>query len=1159
MTLRLSHFFPIVFLVACSQANSNRHSSSEDPVQITATKQDIRARAALMKVLARLADQETPQEAPWISQYKETLRSKTLSCDIKNEKLSDVLLFFADATGLNLVIHDRVDADALRITFKQEQQPVKKALDSILEQCQLKRHFYKESILIVPKQGDESVLEFYEVSDIVEKVPDYPAPELGLVNPNIIGIGRGAAQPGPRHHLAIYDVQDLVSPVPDFPGPRIQVSELEKEKPHKSRLSRSWKPSSLPQHSLRIKVGEKDELPLDDLDITVQIDGFQARVLIDASFTNSHPKRLEGQFQLRLPSGASPYYLAFGEQRVSLNQAKTPSLPVASTVANTLSVRSKEWSGVREAIMVPSTQAASAYKSEVRKAVDPALLEWSGAGVFQCQLYPLQGLKQHRVVLAYDVPLLRQGQDWVYKLNLPKAQRRPRVHIFSRSQAKPTLAQRGDFQGSTGSWRFEQRDAPNLEYQVRIPGDEAVILLDNDHQLGDHFALRYQPQLPPMTDSKQYSRAVFLLDCSSSAKTGFAQRVQLMEAILRLNRATIKEFAVLFFNIEQYWLRKSFLKNNSESVQQLMKTLNRTVLEGATDLHSALKEAHNAPWLKAQGSHHCYFLLSDGSANWGEQRPSDLLSTVEKQPIYCYQFGFAGTHKDILEALAAQSGGSLFSAYNNQEIESAATAHTKRPWLVQSVALPGSQDILFGGRSKTVYPGQSLLITGKGRVDGPVTLELKSGEKVKRIQWQPRVLKSQLATRIYGQCAHQKMAKLSTELALSMDMAYRIPGPNCSLLMLESERDYKNHFQFDLKKHIKSAKEARIQKLTETFRNSKNLVSGPRQQFQDLIQLLKKHPKVSLQFSQDSLTFLNQLNDSDFERLAPKPQCAQRTKDQASRNIDESADWNAMAQSLHKKGLRSEALRALSASLEFQAGNMDQLRNVAYSSLSWGYHEEAAMLLKTLILRRPAESLPYLTMARALSKAKRIKAAIAWFELALALQNLPENTRLTTGQFYLRLLSKIETESSDEALKAFASKRFKSLRPMFPVIRKGAVVIHLSWNTDRSDVDLFVTEKGGKQCSFNRRVLDSGARLNQDVTRGYGPEHFVHPNPNLYPLQIDLSYFRSNQDRTSQVTRAYLTLIKNWGRDSESVESFIVPLSSAKEKVMVTRLGSFED
>ncbi len=60
--------------------------------------------------------------------------------------------------------------------------------------------------------------------------------------------------------------------------------------------------------------------------------------------------------------------------------------------------RAETWTQPKEAKVVTKEKAAFAYGATVRRKVDPALLEWSGAGVFSARVFPLEPGKVHRIV-----------------------------------------------------------------------------------------------------------------------------------------------------------------------------------------------------------------------------------------------------------------------------------------------------------------------------------------------------------------------------------------------------------------------------------------------------------------------------------------------------------------------------------------------------------------------------------------------------------------------------------------------------------------------------------------------------------------------------------------------------------------------------------------
>ena len=50
--------------------------------------------------------------------------------------------------------------------------------------------------------------------------------------------------------------------------------------------------------------------------------------------------------------------------------------------------------------------------------------------------------------------------------------------------------------------------------------------------------------------------------------------------------------------------------------------------------------------------------------------------------------------------------------------------------------------------------------------------------------------------------------------------------------------------------------------------------------------------------------------------------------------------------------------------------------------------------------------------------------------------------------------------------------------------------VTISWNTDATDVDLWVIEPDNTKCYYPNRVTKNGGELTEDMTQGYGPERF---------------------------------------------------------------------
>ena len=417
----------------------------------------------------------------------------------------------------------------------------------------------------------------------------------------------------------------------------------------------TWKPAHVVPNSSRLMVGDKEELALKGMQVDVRVDSFRARVLIDLYYFNDRPQQLEGNFQLRLPDEASPYFFAFGRTvyqapQVTANDSmffKPQQVSQGDTTPEKiLALRGNSWEQPKVARMVPREKAALAYRDTVRRRIDPALVEWSGAGVFQCRVFPLAPHSLHRVTIGYDVDLFRVGDDLELRLDLPGQTPATIVDLnIAASDARQVSLDAPATVLNPASPGANAPDSPSrLSYRLIDPKDRPLVvrlrkpgtqmLVGTDEPTGSYFATRVGLTLPETPAANRAKQAVFLVDTSLSAGPQFLLWTKLLRATLENNRDSIHEFAVLFFNVETFWWQEKFVANTPENVDALLNYADGLALEGATDLGRALKEAASPAWLKkAGGPAPDLFLLSDGAATWGEDRWALLAKPLTPEPV----------------------------------------------------------------------------------------------------------------------------------------------------------------------------------------------------------------------------------------------------------------------------------------------------------------------------------------------------------------------------------------------------------------------------------------------------------------------------------------------------------------------------------------------
>ena len=546
------------------------------------------------------------------------------------------------------------------------------------------------------------------------------------------------------------------------------VAAAKKAKDQQKAPARSWKRSQVLPHQSRLKIGDKEELPQEALQVKVRIDGFRARVLLDGFYRNDREQQFEGTFQLRLPNGATPWYLAFGKVErkkdapvligdvlYTAEQARQ----MGVLAEDVLRDRAEDWKQPKEARVLPRRKAAHAYGETVRRRIDPALMEWSGAGVFSTRVFPLEPGQLHRIVFGYDVDLTKVGRDWLYRLDLPGGDMRRTVDIDVADVPgqRVTLAtgMKPQAQDSRLYWRFDDPDTRTIE--LRLSGPQNLALCGLDPKTSPFFAARFTPSFVTKESELALREAVFLLDTSlSSGPNAFPVQRKLLLALLEQNADKIERFNVLFFDVGTRWWQSKWAKNDSATREALLSYTDELSLEGATDLEAALSEAAQPSFLPVtEMIRYPVFLLSDGAATWGEKAAHKLgqvlKSTEHVSALFAYRTGMSGTDLSMLTRLTRDSGGALFAVTSEDQLAEAARAHRTAPWQLVSVACDVTSDLMLAGSPTVIYPGQALTLVGRGHPkDGAeVVLELRRGTETQEVRTKLGArLDSELAGRV---------------------------------------------------------------------------------------------------------------------------------------------------------------------------------------------------------------------------------------------------------------------------------------------------------------------------------------------------------------------------------------------------------------------------
>jgi tetratricopeptide (TPR) repeat protein len=114
--------------------------------------------------------------------------------------------------------------------------------------------------------------------------------------------------------------------------------------------------------------------------------------------------------------------------------------------------------------------------------------------------------------------------------------------------------------------------------------------------------------------------------------------------------------------------------------------------------------------------------------------------------------------------------------------------------------------------------------------------------------------------------------------------------------------------------------------------------------------------------------------------------------------------------------------------------------------------------------------------------------------------------------------------------------------------------IVLTWDTDSTDMDLWVTEPSGEKCYYGHALTAIGGLMSRDFTGGYGPEEYLVRRALRGEYRVQANFYASRSATLTGPTTLQATVITNWGRPNEERRALTLRLAEAREVVDIGRV-----
>ena len=532
--------------------------------------------------------------------------------------------------------------------------------------------------------------------------------------------------------------------------------------------------------------------------------------------------------------------------------------------------------------------------------------------------------------------------------------------------------------------------------------------------------------------------------------------------------------------------------------------------------------------------------------------------------------GLPGENSDLLTHLTREIGGVTYRLASSAQIELLSKAHKTLPWKIESLTLGGTEDVLINGRPNSTYPGEQLIFSGRvsSNIGKSAQLVVSQGTRRQRIDIpMNQTITSKLTPRVYGQIAVSQLesiGSLERKVASAYANHFRVPGQSSSLLMLESKRDYERYNirpQEDVFIVNKITVEHVFGRLLDNFASA---LSDPKRRFLNQLDKLQSLEFIDLDLPDSISILLESLSSAAFE--VPIENTVAKKLDK--KNIPAEYLENITTGQSHYDNVEKEAkrrlnvfgqedaLKVMSSLVELAPSDVAILRDVAFAAQSYGLASHAFMLHSEVSKLRPYEPHSYTYLAKLANELGRRDLALLYFEIGLA-----SNWRERYGDYslihkidYANFLAEALNGDGKFESRDYALLKYKRLKREID-LEGSDLIVAISWNTDRTDIDLHIVEPSGEECYFSHNKTESGGYITKDVTTGYGPEMYVNQSAPEGRYDLLVNYYRSDQNRLGLKTKVLVRTIRNWGTETEKEEMQTVVLTSDKEKQRIKTIS----
>ncbi len=259
-------------------------------------------------------------------------------------------------------------------------------------------------------------------------------------------------------------------------------------------------------------------------------------------------------------------------------------------------------------------------------------------------------------------------------------------------------------------------------------------------------------------------------------------------------------------------------------------------------------------------------------------------------------------------------------------------------------------------------------------------------------------------------------------------------------------------------------------------------------------------------------------------------------------HVDSSAFVLDVASHLLEHGQTALGLRVLSNLSEMNLENRQLLRLYGYRLLEAKQYASAVSVFERVLKLAPNEPQSWRDLGLALAENGQLQPAIdaLWETVSRPWNNRFAGVNMIALAELNALIAKAPAPINTSRIDA----RLIGNMPL-------ALRVVMAWDTDDTDIDLWVTDPNGEKSSYANRLSYQGAAMSPDATGGYGPEEFALRVAKPGKYAIDAQFFGQRQQVLSAGTTVMVRVTTEFGTAQAKDEWLTLRLTKGKETARI--------